>query len=221
MSEILDIKTINEILNDEIIFKDQMVAPEVSFKVGYNYIALNPEQKNLVSSIVNEIKDLLFQIINQISLESNIQRFFEVFLKEDAKNFFSLYKDASIQRFVESIERCVSLGSNRLQRILDNNGEIILKYVSLKYISFNEFVENLNKTKSLYIEYLNNIKNFSVQEILNKKGYNSLKEFEAYYQKYLDLKKTPEYIDFFDHKNGASLLEKLDSFNVKNLIQRS
>jgi hypothetical protein len=231
MSEILDIENINKVYNDEIIFKDQEVPFKDISSFGYNYIALTAEQKNLVSSIVNEVKDLAFQIINQISLESNIQRFFKVFLKEDAKNFFSLYKDIFIKKFVKRIEMSVSGGDYiqqraldddmrdyRQQRILDNNGEIISKDVSLKYISFNEFVKNLNKTKNLYIEYLNNLKNFSVQEILNKKGYNSLEEFEAYYQKYLELKKTPEYIDFFDHKNGASLLEKLDSFNIKNLI---
>lgn len=183
-------ENISKVLNNQIVFKHQEV-PWGDRSLGYEVKELSPEKKESIIPIVEEIKSLVFQIINEISNKYNLVAFFENLGVTNASLFFNKYEDSFIEDASVRLNTSISEGgSYGITTILENNGEIKRYSIYKKYQTFDEFLKNLNNIKDYYLKCFNNIKNFSIENIINGMGYSSLEEMGDYYQKYLELQKT-------------------------------
>lgn len=178
----VDTLTVNRILNDSIIFQNQEVSHEDKEKLGYDAIALKPEEKESLRLLLTEIETLYFKVIDEVSARSDIKSFFEALLGHDAVLFFNKYQEAFGESFVKNIDECfprsncIYYGRGDIKILYTDTNKILEVPVVYVKTTLNDVIEKLNKLKSYYAECLNKIKNFSVQEILNAKGYNSLEE---------------------------------------------
>jgi len=205
---------INKIKSDEIIFKNQIVPADDAKNLGYRIIALSLDEKKNIEDKIASVTNILNEIKNEISLKTDLISFFEILFGDKSKVFFSKCGEALEEGLEKQINNILyNGGSTGYERILDSSNNIVYHYTDKKLFTYNDLIQEIDKIVKYYSNCLNSIRNFSIQDLLNKKGYNSLQELSDYYQKYLQLRVTKDYKDFIANV-GQSVLISHNDFNI-------